>query len=243
VKKVIETIQSNSQINDPLEPLVVSWSPVPQAKGYNVEFSSSARFTSPVRQYVEDISAELNLPRIGTFYVRTWAIGEDNRVISPMSRPVKMVYKRVKIKRVPKKIPRPLVMKTPKKTILKKVVNSKATSRDKVIKVAKKPESLGLRAPATVSPAYDSTMVFLSKSASHVVLSWKKVPGAESYEVEVSSDKSFRKPYHRNKTFAQKELVQKALPSGRNYWRIRAISKKSQSSWSQAIPFVVSYEN
>lgn len=92
-----------------------------------------------------------------------------------------------------------------------------------------------------MSPAFDSSMVFLSKGASHVVLVWKKVSEAEYYELEMSDSVGFSKPYYANRSASDREYVQRVLPVGKNYWRIRAVNNKYQSDWTQPIPFDVSY--
>lgn len=100
---------------------------------------------------------------------------------------------------------------------------------------------MGLKTPQIMSPAFDSSMVFLSKSASHVVLVWKKVNKADYYEFELSDDEKFTKPYFKQKSSSNKEYVQLELPNGKNYWRIRAVNKRFKSDWTNPIPFVVSY--
>ncbi|MDZ4661426.1 MAG: FecR family protein [Pseudomonadota bacterium] len=100
---------------------------------------------------------------------------------------------------------------------------------------------MGLKTPPFMSPAFDSSMVFLSKGASHVVLVWKKVSEAEYYELEMSDSVGFSKPYYANRSASDREYVQRVLPVGKNYWRIRAVNNKYQSDWTQPIPFDVSY--
>jgi hypothetical protein len=103
--------------------------------------------------------------------------------------------------------------------------------------------SLGLYPPVSANPKFDSSMVFLSKKASHLVLGWQKVEGATQYEYEVSLDPSFKTPYKKGKSKALKEYLEIELPAGKNFWRVRAINDKYQSEWSEPSPFLVSYGN
>lgn len=99
----------------------------------------------------------------------------------------------------------------------------------------------GLYTPVIASPKFDSSMVFLSKKASHLVLGWQRVDGATQYEFELSLDNTFKTTYYKGKSKAIKEYLPIELPAGKNFWRIRAISDKYQSEWSEPNPFVVSY--
>ncbi|OQW46880.1 MAG: hypothetical protein A4S09_02945 [Proteobacteria bacterium SG_bin7] len=101
--------------------------------------------------------------------------------------------------------------------------------------------SFGLYAPVGSNPKFDSSMVFLSKKSSHLVLGWKKVEGATQYEFELSLDSDFRSSYYKGKSKALKEYLPIELPAGKNFWRVRAVNEKYQSDWSDANPFVVSY--
>lgn len=120
-------------------------------------------------------------------------------------------------------------------------------SEDKEISVFSEPSKFsfertyGLYTPAALNPKFDSSMVFMSKKASHVVLGWQKIKGAAKYEFELSQDSDFKKPYYKGSSSALKEYLPIELPSGKNYWRVRAVNEKYQSDWVEPSPFVVSY--
>lgn len=103
--------------------------------------------------------------------------------------------------------------------------------------------SFGLYPPVSSNPKFDSSMVFLSKKSSHLVLGWQKVDGATRYEFELSLDSDFKTSYYKGKSKSLKEYLPIELPAGKNFWRVRAINEKYQSEWSDASPFVVSYGN
>ncbi len=101
--------------------------------------------------------------------------------------------------------------------------------------------SFGLYPPVGSTPKFDSSMVFLSKNSSHLVLGWQKVEGATQYEFELSMDSEFKNTYYKGKSKALKEYLPIELPAGKNFWRVRAVSDKYQSDWSDPNPFLVSY--
>lgn len=101
--------------------------------------------------------------------------------------------------------------------------------------------SFGLYSPVGSNPKFDSSMIFLSKKSSHVVLGWQKVDGATQYEFELSLDTDFKTKYYTGKSKSLKEYLAIELPPGKNFWRVRAINEKYQSDWSDPSPFVVSY--
>ena len=64
-----------------------------------------------------------------------------------------------------------------------------------------------------------------------LTVKWKKVSGAVRYEIQISSDKSFKKgrAYYSKKD----KITLKGLSEGKYYIRIRALSKKKSSKWSK----------
>ena len=91
-------------------------------------------------------------------------------------------------------------------------------------------DARGLAAPRASGPP---------NGASLPAFSWRPVRGAESYEFQIAADRSFNSslPGIRRARFGTlntRATVTKAVPNGRYWWRVRAVTKNGQvSGWSQ----------
>lgn len=72
-----------------------------------------------------------------------------------------------------------------------------------------------------------------------VKFSWTPIKGAESYQMELSSDENFSTVIQRARTTQPFYLLKQAELGGRVYWRVRAESSKGLGDWSPSAYFEV----
>lgn len=72
-----------------------------------------------------------------------------------------------------------------------------------------------------------------------IVFSWTKIPAAESYTLELSSDADFTKIISRHVSHQRGFLLKQAPLNGDVFWRVRSESNKGNSDWSPTSHFKV----
>ena len=89
---------------------------------------------------------------------------------------------------------------------------------------------------------FDRASIFLQKEVEAFIwLEWRKVEGAQSYSIEVSTTPDFQKTFIKNMTASNRFLIKEKIPQGKLYWRVRAnAAKETESSeWTAAREFTV----
>ncbi len=98
-----------------------------------------------------------------------------------------------------------------------------------------------LAAPTLEEPRHEVN-VFLQKDIEPFLwLVWSKDPSAVSYEIEVASDKDFKRIIIKDKVITDKDnnvaryLIRRKIPLGPIYWRVKAIApvREDSSDWSR----------
>ena len=69
--------------------------------------------------------------------------------------------------------------------------------------------------------------------AGNPVLSWDRVPGATSYDVEVATNSDFLSPRYRVVTVNDQATPNVELPAGKVWWRVQANTTTGESGWSE----------
>jgi hypothetical protein len=89
-------------------------------------------------------------------------------------------------------------------------------------------------APASAAPAAPSNLSPSSSVSTNTpVLSWARVKGAASYNVEVSSSSSFSSALFSTTTTNRRAVPTTALPDGVLHWRVRGVTRKGAAgTWA-----------
>jgi len=94
-----------------------------------------------------------------------------------------------------------------------------------------------LSAPELTAPEDGDRLISI-----HPHLDWKEVSGADTYDIEVSSDSSFSKKIDRDKLNAVIDwyVIDKALSPGKYFWRVRAVGVGGKAGpWSSVRNFTI----
>lgn len=91
-----------------------------------------------------------------------------------------------------------------------------------------------LATPSLLEPASNMTLFFQKTAAQIFWLEWKNVRQAESYQLEVATDKEFAKVVFKTETKKPRFLMKQKLPQGKLFWRVRADGDGKSSHWSEA---------
>jgi hypothetical protein len=101
-----------------------------------------------------------------------------------------------------------------------------------------------LDTPQLIKP-FSETTVFLQKADNpYLWLDWKPVFAAEIFKVQIARDPEFKDIIWNEKTDRNRFLVEKRIPNGKYYWRVKALADKdeSNSDWSQPNRFYLVYK-
>ena len=101
-----------------------------------------------------------------------------------------------------------------------------------------------LATPQLIRP-FSETTVFLQKQDNpYLWLDWKPVADAEIFTVEISTDPAFSNIIWKEKTDRNRFLLEKRIPNGSYYWRVKANADKgdTDSDWSEANRFYLVYK-
>jgi hypothetical protein len=93
--------------------------------------------------------------------------------------------------------------------------------------------------PKLVDPLDKMTVYLQADTAPFIWLYWENVKSSTSYIVELATDVSFKKIILTETTTVNKYLVKQKVPMGPVYWRVRTLSNKLTSDWSQPRSFIV----
>jgi hypothetical protein len=101
-----------------------------------------------------------------------------------------------------------------------------------------------LETPQLIKP-FSETTVFLQKEDNpYLWLDWKTVPDADIFQVQISRDPEFKNIIWTEKTDRNRFLVEKRIPNGQYYWRVKAVADKGEtdSDWSPANRFYLVFK-
>ena len=101
-----------------------------------------------------------------------------------------------------------------------------------------------LETPELIRP-FSETTVFLQKQDNpYLWLDWKPVAEAEIFTVQISTDPDFKNIIWNEKTDRNRFLLEKRIPNGRYYWRVKANADKGEtdSDWSVANRFYLVFK-
>ncbi len=97
-----------------------------------------------------------------------------------------------------------------------------------------------LKPPIKKMPQDGVSLVQMVGGQTPIVFVWEAVAKAQGYTLEIAKDKKFATSFYSLTTAETKLLVNKPLPTGKIYWRVRAQSPEGESQWSPASTFEIS---
>jgi hypothetical protein len=102
------------------------------------------------------------------------------------------------------------------------------------------------RAPASfteikpINPSSNYSIIYIGKGTAEYVFEWSKVFGASSYEIQISDTPNFERLNYVSKSKTNHHLVSGEIPTGKAFWRARALSKDFIGAWMPPVSFYVS---
>ncbi len=97
-------------------------------------------------------------------------------------------------------------------------------------------------APKLREPRPDTSVVAIGNSPVFVNFRWKPTKGAVKYRVEISTSPNFSNTVASGTSREPNFFMEKSLPQGKLYWRVRAELKDDVTAWSTPNSFHVSYK-
>lgn len=193
--KSFELRGKNQDEEAPAQNLKIDWTPVPTAKSYRLEMSTSPEFKNPVVTELSSTTASYVIESPGSYFFRVKAFDKENQEITDYSSVKTSSY----LWRAPLGTPR-------------------------------------LKEP------FNNASIFLQKETDAFIwLEWKKVQGAKSYTLEISTSPDFSKPFVKTNVGANRYLIKEKVPLGKLYWRVRADSDRDSehSDWTASREFTI----
>ena len=95
--------------------------------------------------------------------------------------------------------------------------------------------------PTLTAPPPQAEIAYQSPAEATTLLSWKAVPGAVAYHVQVAMTESFNRPYVDRKEWKPLSMELSNLEVGGYFWQVAAIDKDgTQGNFSEPSRFVIS---
>lgn len=225
----------------------ISWDPIPYASGYEVNWGRDETFTTAESAKTQENKRKLALNEPGPYHYRVRALDANGAPVSGFSEAMSLDY--TPPKPTPTPTPKPTPTPTPEPTPTP--TPSPAPTPEPVAGLAPpagqlkdaKPE-LGLSsvpAPSLREPHANTSVIAIGKSPVFINFRWTPTKGAKLYEVEISTTPDFEETITSTTTTSNNYFIEKKLPPGRLYWRVRAQFKKTATEWSKPRPFTISY--
>lgn len=101
-----------------------------------------------------------------------------------------------------------------------------------------------LTTPVLAEP-FNGASIFLQKEMEPFIwLEWKKVAGAATYRIEISTDVDFSRILIARNLKENRFLIKERVPLGKLYWRVRAESEKESeiSEWAEKREFTIYHQ-
>lgn len=87
--------------------------------------------------------------------------------------------------------------------------------------------------PVPIEPAPNYTLFFQKPEDIFFWLAWKPVRGTDKYEIEVAKDAAFKERILATQSQSPRLSMRNFNAEGNFYWRVRAVSEKQISNWSE----------
>lgn len=101
-----------------------------------------------------------------------------------------------------------------------------------------------IKALRPISPALQQSVVIVGTGANrNILFQWSRPFENVTYKMQLSDTPDFSRVLYEGKTQRTRLLVEKTLPQGWIYWRLRAEGTEMSTPWTAAFSFQVSYES
>ncbi len=167
----------------------VSWSEVPSADKYVVEYDDNADFSRAVKLTAREPASVIEVPKTGNYHYRVSAFNKQGRQISSTSTTGEIIYKNI----------------------------------------------FNMASPRIEASLKSIAYYFQKDFGQFIWLRWSNsVAKVEKlkYRLQISNSNDFKSVNYDLITKENKFLINKNLPQGTYFWRVRAESTEQQSDWS-----------
>jgi hypothetical protein len=197
----------------------VGWTPLIFANFYEVQWATDPVFVDPTIAITKLTTHSFDLPEENTsvLHWRVRALDKDKKPISAFSKVA-----------VLKEIPPPPA--PPQQPIVRKLAGDEGADRSLPRPGLREPR------PQTSVVSFDEAPVFLN-------FKWGTVPKIGKYRFELSRTPDFsEEPVYTTVTSGDQLLINKRLPAGEFYWRVRGEKDESWTLWSDPAPFKIQFK-
>ncbi|WP_413289918.1 hypothetical protein [Bdellovibrio sp. HCB337] len=199
--------------------VTVSWENVPAATGYRVLVSSSKTFKAlKLDINVMRAMAKLPLDSTGLYFVKVAALDSSGERVGDFSDITELRVEKAG-------------------RLAKSEKNRKI--EDELLSVANLEKEPDMSAPVVKLPPNGVSIVPLNGQLMPISFKWQSVNLAKSYRLEIAKDNEFSQPLYSQVTDQSQIVINKSMPRGRLYWRLRAERGGEKSDWSETFYFEV----
>ena len=221
VDEVVQKFKTQEELDKGKSEIALTWTARPYADSYELEWGSDASFERSKKFIVKEPKRAISVSKPWQYTARVRALASDGTPISDFSAPKPASYKK---ELLPPPTPPPVMARVPTPP----PVPTPIPPADDVGGLASK----AIPSPRLSEPRRNTTVIVMDNSIPFVSFQWKETPNTTYYEVQIAEDPQFKKVIDQLKVNSARFTLQKALPEGRVYWRVRSYRKKEFGEWS-----------
>lgn len=208
----------------------LSWTPQPFAQSYEVQWGSDREFTRSKTFVTQTPERVISVTQPMDYTVRVRSLTSDGQPMSPYSETKVASFQKELIVAAappapapPTPAPAPVVTPEPERE------PSSSRLTPPVI------------SPKLFEPSPRSSVISLKGSPVYVKFRWYPIKGSNHYVLQVAQDPSFTNVLTDIRVEENEFVLEKELPEGRLYWRVKAFSGTQESAWSDASDLYVKH--
>lgn len=227
IAEIKDVFTNQKEFDEAKREVKLSWTPRPFAKSYELQWAADSSFKRLKKYKISGTSRVQTVSVPMDYHARVRALDGDGKPVSAFSAARVTSYR--KTLNLPPPSPKLVVAPKPKLT-------PKGSREPAGALIASLPR------PGLLEPQPDTSLITLENSKSYVNFRWKAVANTDEYQVQIASDPDFDTVVGEVWTKNTRSVFQKRLPEGKVYWRVRSVTKKGYSNWSNAFNINVLYE-